>query len=43
MDDRVHIVFLEMHKFKNRAELDGQNSAQRPPDVFEIAAEIYND
>jgi hypothetical protein len=43
MDDRVRIAFLEMHKCKNRAELDGRNSTKRPPDVFKIAVEIYDD
>jgi hypothetical protein len=43
MDDRVCVAFMEMHKSKNCVELDGHNSAEQPPNVFEIASEIFND
>jgi hypothetical protein len=42
MQDSVRLAYLEIHKAKNRAELDGCNSSERPPDFFELAAELYN-
>jgi hypothetical protein len=32
-----------MHRSMDRAELDARNSAERPCNVFELAAELYND
>jgi hypothetical protein len=42
MEDSVRLAYLDIHKAKDRAELDGRNSSKRPPDFFELAAELYN-
>jgi hypothetical protein len=42
MEDSIRVALLAMHQLMDRAELDARNSAERPHDVFELAADLYN-
>jgi hypothetical protein len=42
MEDKVFMAYADIHRAKDHAELDGRNSSERPPDFFELAAEVSN-
>jgi hypothetical protein len=42
MDDNVLKAYADIHRAKDRAELDGRNSSERPLDFFKLAAKLYN-
>jgi hypothetical protein len=43
MEDSIRVALLAMHQSMNHAELDARKSAECPRNVFDLAAELYND
>jgi hypothetical protein len=42
IEDDIRVEYTKTHEVLNRAELDGRNSAQRPPNFYEKASKLYN-
>jgi hypothetical protein len=43
MEDEIKIAYSKLFNAKDRAELDARNSAERPKNFYELAADKYND
>lgn len=43
LDDNIRLAYANINQVLNRTELDARNSIVRPPDFFELAAELFND
>jgi hypothetical protein len=43
MEDSICVALFAMHQLMDCAELDARNSAERPRNVFKLAAKLYND